>query len=374
MTWWTNLTGVIWRLLDEHGLLVAFVLLFVEEAGVPPIIPGDFLMLLVGVRAAQGDIGLLKGLAALELATVLGGSVLYWVSAWGGHDLVYRLGRYVGATPERLGAAAAALERHGERAIVLGRLVPGLCILTAVVSGVLGFPYRRFLPALALGGFLHLLAFVLLGYFFGPPILAMAERLHLSFELLASLILLFGLGFWVFRTGRATPHVLLAQRGPGERLRDGLLAGLLGAIEAALLVHVLIHMFGLFAFETPGEALVASGLLRGSGPLLLVLIGPAFLIAPTLWGAVYGVWAANLLPGPGWLRGALFSTMTLAVSLLVVLPLVGAGPFGLAIGAGPIPAMGEALRHLAYGLTLGTAYPALARREPEEAVRAPHPA
>jgi membrane protein DedA with SNARE-associated domain len=98
MEWWSAVAAMISRLLDEHGLPTAFVLLFLEEAGVPPLLPGDVLMILIGIRAAAGKVGLLEALAILQAATLLGGSILYWVSAWGGQALFYRIGRYVGAT------------------------------------------------------------------------------------------------------------------------------------------------------------------------------------------------------------------------------------------------------------------------------------
>ena len=47
MTVWTSLTSTIWSLLDQHGLLMAFVLLLLEESGVPPKTGGqEFLLLL----------------------------------------------------------------------------------------------------------------------------------------------------------------------------------------------------------------------------------------------------------------------------------------------------------------------------------------
>src|SRR3954447_5946332 len=109
MTAWTNLTTTVWWLLDEHGLLMATVLLFLEESGLPPIIPGDLLMVLVGLQAAEGRIWLFGGLAMLELATVLGGSVLYWLASIGGHAVIHKVGRHVGATPERLQRISASL-------------------------------------------------------------------------------------------------------------------------------------------------------------------------------------------------------------------------------------------------------------------------
>src|SRR5215212_7119599 len=142
MTVWTSLTSTVWWLLNEHGLAMATVLLFLEESGVPPIIPGDLMMVLIGVQAAEGRL---------------------WLSSVGGHAVIHKVGRHVGATPERLRHISASLEQHGMLAIVIGRLVPSLCILTAVAAGLLSYPYRRFLPALALGGLIHLLIFVLLG-------------------------------------------------------------------------------------------------------------------------------------------------------------------------------------------------------------------
>src|SRR6266540_1486359 len=367
MTWWVDLTATIWRLLDEHGQLVAFVLLFLEESGVPPIIPGDLLMVLVGVRAAEGRLRLLEALAVLELATVLGGTVLYWVSAWAGHPLAYRLGGYVDASPQRLDAAAAALRRRGARAIVLGRLVPGFCIFTAVAAGVLGFPYRYFAPALALGGFVHLLAFVMLGYVFGPPVLAVAASLHLPAELLASAAILIALGVWTVRAARGRTAEPTVPQSMLDRLWAGLLAGLLGAVESTLLANVLITALGLISYREPAEALRASGLLgRVTAPSLLITLSPSFLILPTLWGAVYGLGPAKALPGPSWLRGAVFALLPLAFSLLVVLPAAGAGPLGLKLEIGAIPALGDLLRHLAYGAVLGVTYSSLARHPAPE--------
>src|SRR3954468_1240869 len=122
MNVWTSLTTTVWSLLDEHGLLMASTLLFLEESGLPPIIPGDLLMVLVGLQAAEGKLWLVWALAFLEMATILGGSVLYWLPPVWGHAVIHKVGRHVGATPERLHKISASLERHGVLAIVIGRL------------------------------------------------------------------------------------------------------------------------------------------------------------------------------------------------------------------------------------------------------------
>jgi membrane protein DedA with SNARE-associated domain len=366
MQWWQSLTAAAWWLLEEHGQLAAFLFLLVEEAGTPIPIPGDFIMVLAGAQAAQGRLNLLEVLAVMELATVLGACCLYWLSAYVGRRVVYRLGRYIGLTPPRLDRAAAALHRRGATAVVLGRLTPGLRMATPIVCGAFGFPFRVYLPAMAVGAFFYILGYTLLGFFFGPPVLDLLERVEVPLELLASVGFLAALLFWTVRVGRRAeaPEHPPALR---ERAQAGAASGLMATLASALLANVLIHLLGLVAFSAPAAGLgrlltLLSGQVgRAPGPTAAVLLLPAFLLVGVGLGAAYGAWLGNAGYGPGPCRGAAFALLPLVASLLVILPMVGAGPAGVDLGAGPIPALGETIRHLGYGLVLGTLYPALVR-------------
>ena len=366
MNWWHHLTAAAWKLVEEHGQLAAFLFLLVEEAGTPVPIPGDFLMVLVGARAAQGHLNLLEVLLVMELATVLGACFLYWISARAGRRVVYRLGKHVGLTPSRLDQAAEALNRQGASAVVLGRLTPGLRMATPIICGVFRFPFRIYLPAMALGAFLYLLFYTLLGFFFGPYMLHLLESVELPLGLLVSSVLLAVLLYWVTRVGRAGPPPAQCPD-LRERLWAGAASGLVGTLVSSLLANVLVHLLGLLAFEGPGVALaelvrlVTAELGRSPGTLIGWLMLPAVLGVGAALGALYGAWLGNASYYRGPLRGALFSLLPLALSLAIVLPLVGAGPAGLGLKAGLVPLVGETIRHLTYGLVLGTLYPALAR-------------
>lgn len=52
--------------------------------------------------------------------------------------------------------------------MLIGRLIPGIRILTPVAAGVVDMPAREFLPALAVGGFLYLAGYTLVGFWVGP--------------------------------------------------------------------------------------------------------------------------------------------------------------------------------------------------------------
>ena len=177
MGWLTHILPIVAAFLDQHGLVSAFVVLLLEEAGVPLPVPGDVLMLVVGVRVHQAHLVLWQVLAVMEAATVLGAGILYVVSARAGRPLLHRYGRFLRLSPARLGRGR--LDPTGRlAAIVLLRLVPGLRIATVVGCGIFGVPFRLFLPALALGGFGYLVVYTLLGYFVGPEILAILAQLH----------------------------------------------------------------------------------------------------------------------------------------------------------------------------------------------------
>ena len=374
MDWWTEVRLAMASFLDQHGLVAAFVFLLIEEAGVPVPVPGDFLMLILGVQARRGDVPVWKAIAIMELATVIGATVLYVGARLAGRSLVYRYGRFVRLSPERLDRAEHWLQRHGTRAVFLGRLLPGLRIVTAVACGVFSVPARVFLPAMALGALVYIAAYTLVGYFLGPRVLVTLEGLHLPVGLLGQLIPLGLIVFWTIRARQALRRRLPAQ--PTEmdreqRLRSGAAAGLLATIASTLLMNVVLNLAGnlAFAFQTPGAiveqtaARLAFAVARELQPLLLFVAAPAFLVVGVLWGALYGLLIASWPSptAPDWLKGLVFAAMPLAVSLVLALPLLGLGFLG--IGAtGPVALIGETIRHAAYGVLVGLMYPVLRSR------------
>jgi membrane protein DedA with SNARE-associated domain len=312
-------------------------------------------------------------LLVMESATLLGASVLYLVARRAGRDLVFRYGRYMHLTPERLERAQEWLERRGSLAIVLGRVTPGLRMPTVIASGVFGVPFWRFLPGLAIGGFAYILLYTLLGYFFGPTVLGLLEGIHLPLGLLGSLVPLVVLCVWIVRARRGLHLARHTEAGVVDRRRrwrDGAVAGGLATVVSTLALNVLVHLSGDLALVAPGDLvahararLAVLALVRVVGPVLLLLALPAFMLVGTIWGAVYAEWVEPNLHYPDWVSGIAFSLLPLGVALVVVLPLLdGAAPQLEPLG--PLAAASEAIRHLVYGASLGLIYPLRMARLP----------
>jgi membrane protein DedA with SNARE-associated domain len=370
--WWDEVRLALQTFLDHHGVVAGFVLILVEEAGVPVPVPGDFLMLGLGAHAREGRVSLWGALLVMEAATLLGASILYFVSRRAGRNLVYRYGRYMHLTPERLERARSWLERRGSLAIVLGRVTPGLRIPTVIASGVFGVPYWRFLPSLAIGGFAYILLYTLLGYFFGPAVLGLLEGIHLPLGLLGSLVPLVVLTVWIVRARRGlhlARHTEASGMDRHHRWRDGAVAGVLATVVSTLTLNVVVHLSGDLALVAPGDLvahararLAVLALVRVVGPVLLLLAVPAFILVGAVWGAVYAEWVEPRLHYPDWLSGLAFAFLPLGVALVVVLPLLDSAAPRLE-PLGPLAATSEAIRHMVYGAALGLIYPLrLARR------------
>ena len=371
--WWTEVGLATSSFLDRHGLLAAFVFLLIEEAGVPVPVPGDVLMLVLGVHASQGITSLWQAIAVTWAGTMIGSSFLYFGSRMAGRSLVYRYGRFIRLTPERLDRAEQWLKQHGSRAVFVGRLMPGLRILTAVACGVFEVPFRAFFPAMALGALLYILVYTLLGYYFGAPVLNFLEKVHIPFGLLGSLVPLSLILLWTYRTrqglGRRAGVSVPVDR--ETRLRAGAVAGLVATIASTLLLNVVINLAGGLAFNAPGTlveqtaARLAFALARDVEPILLFVAVPAFLAVGVLWGALYGYWGEDRLPAawPDWRKGLVYAGVPMLVSVLIVMPSLGMGLLGLG-ASGPVAVTGELIRHSAYGVLLGLLYPIFRTRRP----------
>jgi membrane protein DedA with SNARE-associated domain len=373
MQWWDAVRLSLASFLDQHGVLAGFVVILIEETGVPVPIPGDFLMLGLGVHARQGGVSLWQALIVMEIATLIGASILYVVSSRAGRDLVYRYGRYIHLTPARLDQAERFVGRHGAVAIVLGRLTPGLRMATVIASGVFGVSPWRFLPSLAIGAFMYILAYTLLGYIVGPPILNALEGVHLPLGLLGSLVPLVVLLVWVVRARRGLRLRESTEAGVADRRhrwRGGGVAGGLVELISPLSMNVVIHLAGDLALLEPGSLvqrmqarLAVLALIRVIGPLLLLAAAPLFVLVGIGWGAFYAQWVEPRLHLPDWLSGLCFALLPLSVAVIAVLPVLdGAAPD---LGRlGPLAAVSETLRHALYGAALGAIYPLRMARWP----------
>ena len=81
---------------------------------------------------------------------------------------------------------------------------------------------------------------------------------------------------------------------------------------------------------------------------------PHFLIGSVVWGSLFPIFDARVPAGSHWLNGILFGIGAWIFMMVLVMPMAGAGLFGMALGI-MVP-IATLVLHLIYGAVLGGTY------------------
>lgn len=176
------LLGIKWMepawLLDNFGgslIWISLGIVFIECGLFFPFLPGDTLLFALGLFIASESIHVLgMGTPVVELVLAIG---LLTVAAFLGNVVGYEIGRKLGPPLyERDGrllkqkyfdSTTAFFEKHGNKALVIGRFVPFVRTYITVVAGVTTMDRKRFFTWSVVGATLWVVSITLIGYFLG---------------------------------------------------------------------------------------------------------------------------------------------------------------------------------------------------------------
>jgi undecaprenyl-diphosphatase len=148
------------------GYLVLFGLVGAESAGVP--VPGETALITAGVLAHHGRFNIELVIVIAASAAIVGDNVGYLIGRTGGRRLLERPGFLERHRRQLLRKGEPFFERHGPKAVFLGRWVAGLRIAAAWLAGISRMPWPVFLFWNALGGIAWATSVGLLAYYLGP--------------------------------------------------------------------------------------------------------------------------------------------------------------------------------------------------------------
>ena len=168
---------------DPLADLVAWVTEIVRSLGYPgvaaliavenlfPPLPLELILPLAGQVAGQGQLSLLGVVAAATAGSVAGALALYVLAAQFGEArlrrLLGRFGRLLLVEEADLDQARSWFDRHGRKAVLIGRLVPVVRGLISIPAGLARMPLRQFVTYTALGSGLYNVLLVSLGWALG---------------------------------------------------------------------------------------------------------------------------------------------------------------------------------------------------------------
>ena len=168
--WWRPLTHAVRIFVQQHPSSGLFLVIFLEELGVPLPAPGDVAIMYGGYLTTTGAIPYPLAYLGVVTGAVLGSACNLTISRKYGRPFIQRFGKYVGVTEERLLRAESLFKRWGPWGIIIGRHIPGMRIVLSALSGILGVPYRVFIPCVFVSALIWAAIFLEIGRHVGPRI------------------------------------------------------------------------------------------------------------------------------------------------------------------------------------------------------------
>ena len=185
------LLGMDWMdpnwLLDRFGsefFWLSLLIVFVECGLFFPFLPGDTLLFAMGLFITTDRIDVFPGGPGVELLIA---AVLLTAAAFLGNVAGYEIGRAIGPPlyardgrvlkKKYFDQTQAFFDKHGNKALVIGRFVPFVRTYITVVAGVTMMQRRRFFVWSFVGAVLWVLSILLMGYFLGSAFPSLGENI-----------------------------------------------------------------------------------------------------------------------------------------------------------------------------------------------------
>jgi membrane protein DedA with SNARE-associated domain len=151
---------------SQVGYAMLAALIFGESAGLP--IPGETALIVAGGLNATGHLSLPLVIAIATVAAIAGDTLGYWLGRRGGRAFLTRDGFGASHRRRALAHADKHFARHGAITVFIGRWIPGLRYMAALVAGATRMPWRRFALANAAGALVWAGAVATLARLAGP--------------------------------------------------------------------------------------------------------------------------------------------------------------------------------------------------------------
>jgi len=181
--------------LESIGLLGIAAIIFIESAfPFGFVLPGDTLLFAAGILAAKGHFGLVALMVVVFATTVAGVTIGYFSGKQVGKRLFKKEDAMI-FRREYVESAKKFYERHGGKAVILGRFVPAVRSFVPLVAGIAHMNYRKFMFYNIIGGVIWAVTVPLLGFYAGGWLEARGINIdHLILPIVGIIVVLSLLG------------------------------------------------------------------------------------------------------------------------------------------------------------------------------------
>lgn len=189
--------------IGAFGVPAVFVLMLLESMGI--LIPSEAISPFAGYLVSEGRMTLLAAVAAGVLGNLVGSWVAYFIGLWGGRELWFRYGKYVGVRAHHLDIAERWFDRYGEFTVFVSRCLPVVRTFISFPAGTARMNFAKFSVYTLLGCIPWVFALTYFGYVLGENWGRIGDFLHyLDYAVAVAFLAGAAYLFWRWRSLRSS--------------------------------------------------------------------------------------------------------------------------------------------------------------------------
>jgi membrane protein DedA with SNARE-associated domain len=173
----------------------------VESMGIPS--PGETALVLSAVLASQGKLQIWLVIVIACAAAIIGDNIGYWIARKLGREVLTRPGPLYKRRLKMIEVGDRFFEKHGAKAVFLGRWIAVLRVAAAWLAGINHMPFRQFFLWNALGGITWATTVGLVAYFAGDAATKAIQRFGVFAAIAIGVALVVGVAYVKIRERRA---------------------------------------------------------------------------------------------------------------------------------------------------------------------------
>jgi membrane protein DedA with SNARE-associated domain len=172
----------------------------VEALGIP--VPGETAVILAGLAANAHRLSIVLVIVVAAAGAIIGDNIGFVIGRRGGRKLLERPGRFSEERKRVLAIGDPFFERHGPKAVFLGRWVAGLRTWASWLAGASSMSWPTFLVWNAAGGIAWATSVSLAAYFGGKTVETIFSKVGLYGLIVVGAVVVCGGGYWYWRRRR----------------------------------------------------------------------------------------------------------------------------------------------------------------------------
>jgi membrane protein DedA with SNARE-associated domain len=171
-----------------------------ESMGIPS--PGETALVLAAILASQGKLQIWLVILIGAASAIVGDNIGYWLGRTLGLRVLLAPGPLHSHRVRAVAAGQRFFERHGGKAVFLGRWIALVRVATAWLAGIDEMAFPVFFFWNALGGITWAITFGLVGYFGGHAAAHVLTQVGLFGAIAIAVAVVLGLGYLKWRQHR----------------------------------------------------------------------------------------------------------------------------------------------------------------------------